>query len=497
MTVIMDSDKTVTANFNATYTFSISTAGTGAGRAVVTSGSGGDSSLFPGGDAFGAYLYELGDVVSLTGTDYVPTADTTGSEFENWTVDYGATGGGFSTGSKNTSVTISGDLSIIGNFRGKYMITSIARTGGGITPLGSVIKYHGESQAYTVSASASFVNSDVVVDGFSQGAQASYTFDSLSNNHTIIAVFQAGSEVYEGPVAGDEQIYSVGVPPMVLMVMGKDHKLFYEAYNDASDLNGDGALDVGYNPDIDYYGYFDSYKVYRFDSTNLRFYPVRTTANKKKDPSSLEGSADPPQLNGEWSGDFLNYLTMSRIDALRKVLYGGYRYVDTATETVLMRSYIPQDAHAWGKEYQSIARDGYDIKDYAPYDLPMPNSRHLFANVTLEDGTTNLPALDKPFLRVLNDSYYRIWEWVSIERPVAGDQCDNGTERHDCGRAEVVAQHPGHPGNAGQFQTLVNTYAVPGKLYRNRGLWPRSTEAATLIELTTTIISASLPAVSM
>jgi len=28
------------------------------------------------------------------------------------------------------------------------------------------------------------------------------------------------------------------------------HKLFYEAYNDASDLNSDGALDVGYNPAI-------------------------------------------------------------------------------------------------------------------------------------------------------------------------------------------------------------------------------------------------------
>ena len=74
----------------------------------------------------------------------------------------------------------------------------------------------------------------------------------------------------------------------------------------------------------------------------------------------------------EWSGDFLNYLTMSRIDALRKVLYGGYRYVDTATETVLMRSYIPQDAHAWGKEYESITRDGYDIQDYTPLDLPVP-----------------------------------------------------------------------------------------------------------------------------
>jgi type IV pilus assembly protein PilY1 len=38
-------------------------------------------------------------------------------------------------------------------------------------------------------------------------------------------------------------------PPLNLLVMGRDHKLYYEAYNDASDLNGDGALDVGYKPE--------------------------------------------------------------------------------------------------------------------------------------------------------------------------------------------------------------------------------------------------------
>jgi len=54
------------------------------------------------------------------------------------------------------------------------------------------------------------------------------------------------------------------VPPLVMLVMERDHKLYYEAYNDASDLNSDGVLDVGYNPAIDYYGYFDSYKCYDY-----------------------------------------------------------------------------------------------------------------------------------------------------------------------------------------------------------------------------------------
>ena len=53
---------------------------------------------------------------------------------------------------------------------------------------------------------------------------------------------------------------SSGAPPLVMLVMGRDHKLYYEAYNDASDLNDDGVLDIHYKPSIDYYGYFDSYK---------------------------------------------------------------------------------------------------------------------------------------------------------------------------------------------------------------------------------------------
>ena len=106
------------------------------------------------------------------------------------------------------------------------------------------------------------------------------------------------------------------VPPLVMLVMGRNHKLYYEAYNDASDLDGDGTLDTTYKPDdIDYYGYFDSFKYYEY--TSNRFEPVGFTAADKKAPAG-----------DYWSGDFLNYVSMTRMDALRKVLYGGYRSVD-------------------------------------------------------------------------------------------------------------------------------------------------------------------------
>ncbi|MGM0609385.1 MAG: hypothetical protein ACQESP_13330, partial [Candidatus Muiribacteriota bacterium] len=98
----------------------------------------------------------------------------------------------------------------------------------------------------------------------------------------------------------DNPIYSVAnTPPLVMLVMGRDHKLYYEAYNDASDLDGDGVLDVGYDPSIDYYGYFDSYKYYEYNTTKKRFEPAGDAPDKKAPSGNY------------WSGDFLNYLTMS------------------------------------------------------------------------------------------------------------------------------------------------------------------------------------------
>jgi type IV pilus assembly protein PilY1 len=206
-----------------------------------------------------------------------------------------------------------------------------------------------------------------------------------------------------------------GGQSLVLLTMSRDHKLYYEAYNDASDINGDGVLDVGFKPDINYYGYFDSYKCYDWGGTSGRFVPSSVSADKK--------------CTSKWSGNFLNYVTMTRMDAMRKVLYGGYRSTDGDSITVLERSYIPQDAHSWGKEYESEARDGYKITDYTPLAQPSVGTRHLFANTTLLNPPTGS---EGPLMRVLTNSQYRIWEWVSIERPVAGTKCLHGSNGPDC-----------------------------------------------------------------
>lgn len=219
-------------------------------------------------------------------------------------------------------------------------------------------------------------------------------------------------------------------PPLLMLTVGKDHKLYYEAYNDASDLNNDGVLDVGYSPEIDYYGYFNSYACYDFDSSENRFVPKSVKTEEEKEAgiktcnTGRDAGTDYP---GAWSGNFLNYATMARIDALRKVFYGGSRVVDTSDTTVLERTHIPQDAHTWAKEYRGYDIDGYDIAEVAPFAQPPVGKGHLFGNVSYSVG-------GDPLLRVLPNTQFRPWEWASIERPVLGNKCvpGIGADKVDC-----------------------------------------------------------------
>ena len=189
--------------------------------------------------------------------------------------------------------------------------------------------------------------------------------------------------------------------PMMMLVMGRDHALFYEAYNDASDLDGDGVIDTKFKPAYAYEGYFDSANCYQ--QISKVFVPKRVDSTCKS--------------GNEWSGNFLNYLTMTRMDVLRKVLYGGARSSDTDKETILERVFIPQDAHSWAKAYTSIAVDGYDIADYTPFSIPNSGKQHFFGSVTY----TGLG--EDPILRVRENVSYSsadwgVWSWASTERPV-------------------------------------------------------------------------------
>ena len=226
-------------------------------------------------------------------------------------------------------------------------------------------------------------------------------------------------------------ITQIITPPMVMLVASKDHKLFVDAYNDASDLDRDGRLDLYFKPSITYYGLFDPAVCYSENGSGKGNSGLFT-------PAAAAGTLG--KCSGNWSGNWLNYVTTSRIDSLRKVLYGGYREVDSTTDTVLRRAYIPQDGHSWAKEYTSEAIDGYKISDYTPVSAPTSGKRHFFGSLTA-NGATNCSTLNTcsdlpPLLSVVTNSTKRVWEWASKERTVL-DSSHGGTRADYTVRVQV------------------------------------------------------------
>ncbi|QDE40426.1 hypothetical protein FIV34_15045 [Luteibacter pinisoli] len=148
----------------------------------------------------------------------------------------------------------------------------------------------------------------------------------------------------------DPPLGVAGAAPLVMLNLSRDHQLFYKAYNDFTDINNDGVLDTTYTNDPllhPYVGYFDPTKCYAYDSG--AFVP--------------QGSLDATNYcTAQWSGNFLNWATMTRMDEVRKILYGGMRSTDTKKKTILERAYLPTDAHSFAKFY-----NGSDIAKLTPF----------------------------------------------------------------------------------------------------------------------------------
>ncbi|WP_131780981.1 pilus assembly protein [Legionella gresilensis] len=210
---------------------------------------------------------------------------------------------------------------------------------------------------------------------------------------TIANLFCGVSYAAPLNLAQSPLFFTESVAPMTMLVLGRDHKFYFEAYDDFTDLDGDGAIEYTFKPSFTYFGYFDSNKCYAYDTGGNLFYPTSIASNKK--------------CPGSWSGNFLNYLTTARFDAVRKVLYGGFRSVDTTSQTVLQRIYVPLDGHSWAKEHELT--HGYNISDYTPYTPPTSSTvRHIFYSGSLNKN-------GYPMLRVALNQPYTIWQWLDLE----------------------------------------------------------------------------------
>ena len=200
-----------------------------------------------------------------------------------------------------------------------------------------------------------------------------------------------------------------GGAPLVMLALSNDHQLFYKAFTDWDNLDGDaeGVIETTYAHEFDYEGYFDSYKCYSYN--NNLFSPDYVTDDKYCNPAS------------GWSGNFLNWVAMTRMDEVRKVLYGGKRVVDTSNSTVLERALLPNDAHSYTKYY-----NGTDLPLLTPFSNSVvpagiedeEDSGLTICNTTMpsnySSGTVNSSTLnDPPLMRVVKGNYQL---WAANER---------------------------------------------------------------------------------
>lgn len=163
------------------------------------------------------------------------------------------------------------------------------------------------------------------------------------------------------------------VTPLVMLGLAIDEQAHRRAYDDLADLDGDGLIDSDYRNDHRYAGYFDDQLCYDHDGSRFR----------------AASTASAHRCSGRWSGNFLNWLTMTRLDLIRHALYGGHRQVDSDSLTVLERADVPDDSHAWVKVY-----GGADLAQLMPAPAAAVMS---FCNVSRSVGGAS-PG--EPLLRV-------------------------------------------------------------------------------------------------
>jgi len=86
-----------------------------------------------------------------------------------------------------------------------HVIYASAGSGGSISPAGDIVVGNGNNQAFSITSAEGYLINDVVVDGVSQGAIGSYTFESVTTGHTITADFVAiGGDDGEDGEDGEE-----------------------------------------------------------------------------------------------------------------------------------------------------------------------------------------------------------------------------------------------------------------------------------------------------
>ena len=86
----------------------------------------------------------------------------------------------------------------------EHSITATAGQGGSITPDGTVFVKNGLDQTFTITADEGYAIADVTVDGESVGKVSTYTFQAVTEDHTIAATFYRPTEEFTITASADQ-----------------------------------------------------------------------------------------------------------------------------------------------------------------------------------------------------------------------------------------------------------------------------------------------------
>ena len=174
------------SNTSASYTFSNITAGHtivvsfANNQYTLTYLTSGGGSITPSGNQ----VINYGQAGSLV-TENTPT----GYSFVNWTDVVGGSTT-TTTGPTQQVTNVTANHTITAHFAINTFTINASSTGNGsVSPNGTSTSSFGSSPTITITPSAGYQVSGVLVDGVSVGAVSSYTFTSISANHTLVGSF--------------------------------------------------------------------------------------------------------------------------------------------------------------------------------------------------------------------------------------------------------------------------------------------------------------------
>lgn len=290
----------------------------------------------------------------------------------------------------------------------------------------------------------------------------------------------------QNPITKPLGVSKDDVPPNVMFVMGRDHNLFTAAYSDYTPLTENNSADYFYtiyHPEFIYEGMFASDMCYEYndlptpvptpeDDHKKAWVPTSMAMSKKASSSNGTVSADVYYCGGKkWLGNFMNYVTASRLDVIKTALYGGtrllksdntqydYTWKDESKSPVLTHTDVLIDAHAWAKVFSPKMYKNYPK-------VPQIAIEEISGLPALSDNTSTAYFLGV-FPKEYKPSGSPRFRVVKVEKAnIPGDQgkyavaqeCDAGTG--NCAVWTWISQESGSNKNFRTKEDGVNKWAT-------------------------------------